>query len=173
MADNYLEYHREDYERRKAQWLAKQKRSHAPKKRINNPATSETSAVALTNTINMKNQIATTNAPAAIGPYSQAVEANGTIYISGQLPIDPATGNFVEGGIKELTRQSLTNIKNILEAAGTDMKHAVKMGVFLADMSFLRFCTICGSKLPSRSCGTSIGISPYELRNFLCFTPFR
>ncbi|MDD6537402.1 MAG: RidA family protein [Prevotella sp.] len=83
----------------------------------------------------MKKQIATTNAPAAIGPYSQAVEANGTIYVSGQLPIDPATGNFVEGGIKELTRQSLTNIKNILEAAGTDMKHAVKMGVFLADMA--------------------------------------
>lgn len=135
MADNYLEYHREDYERRKTQWLAKQKKSHAPKKRINNPATSKTSAVALTNTINMKNQIATTNAPAAIGPYSQAVEANGTIYVSGQLPIDPATGNFVEGGIKELTRQSLTNIKNILEAAGTDMKHAVKMGVFLADMA--------------------------------------
>lgn len=134
MADNYLEYHREDYERKKVLWMAKKKRCHAPK-RNNNPATSRLSAVALTNTINMKNQIATTNAPAAIGPYSQAVEANGTIYVSGQLPIDPATGNFAEGGIKELTRQSLTNIKNILEAAGTDMKHVVKMGVFLADMA--------------------------------------
>ena len=83
----------------------------------------------------MNKAINTNNAPAAIGPYSQAIEANGMVFASGQLPIDPATGNFAEGGIKELTRQSLTNIKNILEAAGTDMKHAVKMGVFLADMA--------------------------------------
>lgn len=83
----------------------------------------------------MNKQIATTAAPAAIGPYSQAVEGNGTVYVSGQLPIDPSTGNFAEGGIKELTRQSLTNIKNILAEAGTDMAHVVKVGVFLADMA--------------------------------------
>lgn len=62
----------------------------------------------------MKKQISTTNAPAAIGPYSQAIEANGMVFVSGQLPVDPATGEFAEGGIKELTRQSLTNMKNIL-----------------------------------------------------------
>ena len=61
--------------------------------------------------------ISTNNAPAAIGPYSQAIEANGFVYASGQLPIDPATGEFAVGGIKEQTRQSLTNAKAILEAA--------------------------------------------------------
>ena len=75
--------------------------------------------------------ISTEKAPAAIGPYSQAIEANGFVFASGQLPIDPATGNFPEGGIKEQTRQSLTNAKNILEAAGTDLGHVVKTTVFL------------------------------------------
>lgn len=79
-------------------------------------------------------QISTTGAPGAIGPYSQGIEANGFVYLSGQLPIDPATGNFPEGGVKEQTRQSLTNMKAILEAAGTDMAHVVKTNVFLADM---------------------------------------
>ena len=64
------------------------------------------------------NAIHTDNAPAAIGPYSQAIEVNGFVFASGQIPIDPATGNFVEGGIKEQTRQSLTNAQNILKAAG-------------------------------------------------------
>ena len=62
----------------------------------------------------MKQQIATQKAPAAIGPNSQAIEANGIVFVSGQLPIDPATGEFAEGGVKELTRQSLTNMQNIL-----------------------------------------------------------
>ena len=79
-------------------------------------------------------QIATTAAPGAIGPYSQAIEANGFVYASGQLPIDPATGAFPEGGVKEQTRQSLLNAKAILEAAGTDLGHVVKTTVFLADM---------------------------------------
>ena len=83
----------------------------------------------------MKQPIATPNAPAAIGPYSQAIEANGTVYVSGQLPIDPATGAFAEGGIKELTAQSLTNIKHILEEAGLSLAHVVKTSVFLADMA--------------------------------------
>lgn len=78
-------------------------------------------------------QIATTAAPGAIGPYSQAIEVNGFVYASGQLPIDPATGVFPEG-VSAQTRQSLTNAKAILEAAGTDMAHVVKTTVFLADM---------------------------------------
>lgn len=83
----------------------------------------------------MKQPIATTNAPAAIGPYSQAIEANGTVFVSGQLPIDPATGEFAEGGIKELTAQSLTNMRNILAEAGLTMANVVKTSVFLAEMS--------------------------------------
>lgn len=74
-------------------------------------------------------------APAAIGPYSQAIEVNGFIFASGQLPIDPATGEFAEGGVKEQTRQSLTNASRILESAGVDLSHVVKTTVFLADMA--------------------------------------
>ncbi|MBQ0158229.1 MAG: RidA family protein [Bacteroidales bacterium] len=83
----------------------------------------------------MKQAISTAKAPAAIGPYSQAIEAGNTIYISGQLPIDPATGNFAEGGIKELTHQSLTNMKAILAEAGLTMDNVVKTTVLLADMA--------------------------------------
>lgn len=78
--------------------------------------------------------INTEKAPKAIGPYSQAIEAGGMIFASGQLPIDPATGEFAEGGIKEQTRQSLTNAKHILEEAGTDLAHVVKTTVLLSDM---------------------------------------
>lgn len=81
------------------------------------------------------NAISTTNAPAAIGPYSQAISVGELVFVSGQLPIDPATGAFAEGGIKELTRQSLTNMKAILEEAGTSMANVVKTTVFLADMN--------------------------------------
>ena len=83
----------------------------------------------------MKKQINTPAAPAAIGPYSQAIEANGIVFVSGQLPIDPTTGAFAEGGIKELTHQSLTNMKNILAEAGLTMGNVVKTTVFLADMA--------------------------------------
>ena len=83
----------------------------------------------------MKKQMNTTSAPAAIGPYSQAIEANGFVFVSGQLPIDPATGAFAEGGIKELTRQSLTNMKAILSEVGLTMANVVKTTVFLADMA--------------------------------------
>lgn len=81
------------------------------------------------------NAIHTEKAPAAIGPYSQAIEVNGFVYTSGQLPVDPATGEFAEGGIKEQTRQSLTNVKSILEQAGTDMGKVIKTTVFLNDMN--------------------------------------
>ena len=79
--------------------------------------------------------IHTNNAPAAIGPYSQAIEVNGFIFASGQIPIDPSTGNFVEGGIKEQTKQAMTNAKNILKEAGTDLAHVVKTTVYLANMA--------------------------------------
>ena len=82
----------------------------------------------------MKKAISTTKAPAAIGPYSQAIKVGNLVYTSGQIPIDPATGNFVEGGIKEQTRQSLTNVKAILEEAGLTMGNVVKTTVFMADM---------------------------------------
>ncbi len=78
--------------------------------------------------------IHTDNAPQTIGPYSQAIEAGGMVFASGQLGLDPTTGAFPEGGIKEQTRQSLTNAKNILEQAGTDLGHVVKTTVFLSDM---------------------------------------
>ena len=83
----------------------------------------------------MKQQINTAAAPAAIGPYSQAIEAGGMVFVSGQLPIDPSTGAFAEGGIKELTRQSLSNMKAILAEAGLTMDNVVKTTVFLADMA--------------------------------------
>ncbi len=83
----------------------------------------------------MKTQITSPKAPAVIGPYSQAIAANGFLFISGQLPIDPATGNFAEGGIRELTRQSLENVKSILAEAGLTLADVVKTTVFLADMS--------------------------------------
>lgn len=79
-------------------------------------------------------QISTQNAPAAIGPYSQAIEVNGFVYASGQLPIDPAIGAFPEGGVKEQTRQSLLNVKAILEEAGLALSNVVKTTVYLADM---------------------------------------
>ncbi len=78
--------------------------------------------------------ISTSAAPAAIGPYSQAIEIGNFVFCSGQLPIDPATGAFPEGGIEAQTRQSLKNAAAILEAAGTDLHHVVKTTVFLASM---------------------------------------
>ena len=77
----------------------------------------------------------TAKAPKAIGPYSQAIEANGLVITSGQLPIDPATGEFAPGGIKEQTRQSLTNAKAILEEAGISLANVMKTTVFLSDMN--------------------------------------
>ena len=81
------------------------------------------------------NAVSTKQAPAAIGPYSQAIQVGQFVYTSGQLPIDPATGLFPEGGIQEQTRQSLTNVKAILEEAGLKMSNVVKTTVFMADMN--------------------------------------
>ena len=79
--------------------------------------------------------ISTKNAPAAIGPYSQAIEVNGFVYTSGQLPINPETGEFAGSDIKSQTEQSLKNVKAILEEAGLTMQNVVKTTVFLADMA--------------------------------------
>lgn len=83
----------------------------------------------------MKRIIQTSNAPAAIGPYSQAVEIRGTLYISGQIPLDPLTMKVVEGGIQEQTNQVLKNIGAILNEAGYDYKDVVKSTCLLSDMA--------------------------------------
>ena len=83
----------------------------------------------------MKQVIHTDKAPAAIGPYSQAIQIGQLLFTSGQVPIDPETGAIVEGGIQEQARQSLNNIKAILNAAGTNMGAVVKTTVFLQDMN--------------------------------------
>jgi 2-iminobutanoate/2-iminopropanoate deaminase len=82
----------------------------------------------------MKQIISTGLAPKAIGPYSQAVAWNGLVYLSGQIPLDPATGQLVEGGIAEQTVRVLDNLKAVLEAAGSDLAHVLKTTVFLKDM---------------------------------------
>jgi 2-iminobutanoate/2-iminopropanoate deaminase len=82
----------------------------------------------------VKEIIQTEYAPNAIGPYSQAVKANGLIFASGQIPIDPQTGQFVPGGVAEQTEQVLKNLSAVLEAAGSGLDRIVKTTVFLADM---------------------------------------
>ena len=79
--------------------------------------------------------ISTQKAPSAIGPYSQAIKVGNLVYTSGQIPIDPATGMIVEGGIQAQARQSLLNVKAILEEAGLTMSNVVKTTVFMADMN--------------------------------------
>ena len=82
----------------------------------------------------MKQIIQTEGAPKAIGPYSQAIKAGGFVFASGQIPLDPATGQFVSGGISEQTRQVMKNLTAVLEAAGSGLDQVVKTTVFLADM---------------------------------------
>lgn len=84
----------------------------------------------------MKKIISSSKAPAALGPYSQAVKAGGTLYVSGQLPLDPATGKFVEGGVPEQTLQVMKNIGAILDEAGYAYSDVVKSTCFLADMAY-------------------------------------
>ena len=83
----------------------------------------------------MKKVISTSKAPAAIGPYSQAIQVGNLVFASGQIPIDPATGNFVACGVREQARQSLTNVKAILDEVGLTLDNVVKTTVFLADMN--------------------------------------
>lgn len=103
-----------------------------------------------------KKIICTEKAPKAVGPYSQAVEANGFLFISGQIPIDPSTGKVVDGGIKEQTEQVLKNVGAILKEAGLDYKNVVKTTCLLSDMDnfaamnevYARFFT---SEMPARA----------------------
>ncbi|MER3429488.1 MAG: reactive intermediate/imine deaminase [Blastocatellia bacterium] len=83
----------------------------------------------------MKEIVSTDKAPGAIGPYSQAIKVNGIVFCSGQIPIDPATGEFAAGGVAEQTEQVLKNLSAVLEAAGTSLDKVVKTTVFLADMN--------------------------------------
>ena len=104
----------------------------------------------------MKKVISTSKAPAAIGPYSQAIQVGNLVFASGQIPIDPATGSFVEGGVKEQARQSLTNVKAILEEAGLTLDNVVKTTVFLADMNDFAdvnavYAEFFGEPYPARS----------------------
>ena len=78
--------------------------------------------------------IHTEQAPKALGPYSQAIEVGNFVFASGQIPLDPTTNAFTEGGIKEQTAQALTNARHVLQQAGTDLNHVVKTTVFLTDM---------------------------------------
>ena len=104
----------------------------------------------------MSEKISTSNAPAAIGPYSQAIQAGHTIYISGQLPIDPTTGQFAGDDIVSQTKQSLENVKAVLEAAGTSFEKVIKTTCFLADMGdFAAFNGVYAKYFvnkPARSC---------------------
>ena len=104
----------------------------------------------------MKKALNTSNAPAAIGPYSQAIETGGMIFLSGQLPIDPSPGAFPEGGIKEQTRQSLLNAKAILESEGLDLSNVVKTTVLLSDIANFAdmnevYAEFFGQPFPARS----------------------
>jgi 2-iminobutanoate/2-iminopropanoate deaminase len=83
----------------------------------------------------MKEVVLTERGPKPIGPYSQAVKANGFLYVSGQVPLDPKTGEFAGGDIRQQTERVLENLRGICEAAGTNLHHAVKTTVFLKDMS--------------------------------------
>lgn len=101
-------------------------------------------------------RIHTENAPAAVGPYSQAIEVNGIVYSSGQIPLDPATGEIVEGDIKVQTERVMKNLLAVLEAAGTKQENIVKTMCFLADMGdFAAFNEVYAEYItekPARSC---------------------
>ena len=83
----------------------------------------------------MRKVIETTEAPQAVGPYSQAIVAAGLVWASGQVALDPASGKMVEGGIEEQTRQVLQNLRAVLAAAGTDLSRAIRVTIYLADMN--------------------------------------
>ncbi|MGI6145813.1 MAG: RidA family protein [Firmicutes bacterium] len=104
----------------------------------------------------MKKAIATSEAPAAVGPYSQGIVSGGFVFVSGQLPLDPATGQFVEGGIEEQTARVIENLQAVLKAAGADLDSVVKVTVFLADMNDFAamnkvYTSFFGSVPPARS----------------------
>ncbi|MCR5678513.1 MAG: RidA family protein [Agathobacter sp.] len=104
----------------------------------------------------MKNVIATDKAPAAIGPYSQAIEVNNMVYTSGVIPVDPATGNIPEGSVAQ-ARQAFTNLSNLLEAAGTSAANVIKTTVFIKEMNDFAainevYAEFFPAPYPARSC---------------------
>ena len=109
----------------------------------------------------MKQVIHTDSAPAAIGPYSQAIQIDDLLFVSGQVPIDPSTGAIVEGDIKAQAQQSLNNLKAILNAAGTNMGAVVKTTVFLADMN--DFAQFSQEPFPARS-AVQVGRLPKDAK---------
>ena len=101
--------------------------------------------------------ISTPNAPAALGPYSQAIVANGMVYCSGQIPVDPATNTIHAETIEEQTRQAIANLKNVLAAAGSGLDKVVKTTVFISDMNDFAalnavYAELFGDSKPARSC---------------------
>ena len=101
--------------------------------------------------------ISTENAPKALGPYSQAIKANGMVYCSGQIPIDPAVNAITAETIEDQTKQAITNLKNVLEKAGSSLSKVVKTTVFISDMNeFARlnavYAELFGDTKPARSC---------------------
>jgi len=101
--------------------------------------------------------VATENAPAAVGPYSQAIRVGGLVFCSGQIPFDPATGELVTGPIEEATERCILNLREVLHAAGLDLAHAVKVSVFMTDLSqFSRmnevYARYFGDAPPAREC---------------------
>lgn len=104
----------------------------------------------------MKNVISTDKAPAAIGPYSQAIEVNGMVYTSGVIPVDPATGNIPEGSVEQ-AKQAFTNLSNLLEAAGTSTDNVIKTTVFIKEMNDFAainevYAQFFNAPYPARSC---------------------
>jgi len=114
----------------------------------------------------MKQVIATKQAPQAIGPYSQAIKANGFVFVSGQIPIDPATAQVIEGGVAEQTERVMKNLAAILESAGTSLANVVRATVFLRSMSdfaamnevYGRHMTANGANPPARSTVAVVGL---------------
>lgn len=105
----------------------------------------------------MKKVICTKEAPGAIGPYSQAIEANGFVFVSGQTPLSPSTGEIVSDDVKEQTKQSLDNVKTILQARGLNVEHIVKTTIFLKDMNDFNavnevYANAFNGSYPARSC---------------------
>jgi 2-iminobutanoate/2-iminopropanoate deaminase len=104
----------------------------------------------------MKDQVKTSGAPEAIGPYSQAIKANGFVFASGQIALDPQTMKIIEGGVREQTERVLSNLKAVLEASGSSLDRVVKTTVFLADMDDFRdmnevYGRFFGDTTPARS----------------------
>jgi len=107
--------------------------------------------------------VSTENAPKAVGPYSQAVVSGGTVYCSGQIPIDPATGAVVAGPADVQARRAIANLRAVLEAAGSDLAHVLKTTVFLADITDFAsvnavYAELFGDAKPARTCAAAAGL---------------